>query len=152
MKAITELTITEMVAEHNKRAKAKGLKPVKSFKDRATAMARVKALRNSKAKGKKTTNGRQSRTVEFPWPAARKLAEHTIRPVSKNAVLIALLKKGATEAAMAKAVQKHYKDIGKKCTEDQATARAKRTMRFLNRKVGYGVRKSGDKYHLVTPR
>lgn len=162
MKAVTELTSTEMLDEYNKYRKAAGKKPIKGFHSRAKGMEQLKKARAaagtkptaSKAKAKaKTSTSTRGRKLDFPLPVNPDGLQHDVRDDSINGVVIAALKKGATRKELARAVAKRDTQKGaKKKVAERAEERAWTHLLIVHRDIGYGVRKSGDKYYLVSPR
>ena len=131
---MASLTIKRMTAMHNVAAILLGEEPVKAFKDSPTAQRRLE-----EATGKL---GVQQHT--FFEPKELKAP----RPSSVKHVLVTLMDvdEGVDEAVLAEAVGSHYTSKGK---ENPPTISS--LLAGLRMGNGYGFRRIGSRYWLVTP-
>lgn len=152
-KNLKDMSIAQLTVLYNDAALKLGQKTRKGFSTKPDALAKTKAilaeLKGSKGKTGSTGDG-PGRAVEFPLPAAKKLA-HRVQENSIKGKLVAALRKGATREAMGKIVEAHDAEKGKKVKGDPSD-RAWRDMLILHRDIGYGIRQEGSKFFLVEPK
>lgn len=149
-KNLKDMSIAQLTVLYNDAALKLGQKTRKGFSTKPDALKRTKAIL-AELKGNKDKSGDgPGRIVEFPLPAANKLA-HRVQETSIKGKLIAALRKGATKEAMGKIVEAHDTEKGKKVKGDPI-ARAWRDMLILHRDIGYGIRQEGNKFFLEEPK
>ncbi len=157
--SLSNLSLAELVKFYNKHAD----KPIKGFKDKPTAIKRIKKLgvkldfsaaaaKADKPKvTKKTTTKadkpKRDRRAEITFPLKARKLSGKVRKESTRGKMVAMLASGCTLEEMADMLHKHDKARG----HNPYVSRAWRIMLSLNRKIGYGVAKTGDKYKLVKP-
>jgi hypothetical protein len=150
-KNLKDMSIAQLTVLYNDAALKLGQKTRKGFSTKPDALKRTKAiLAELKGNKGKSGDGGPGRSVEFPLPAAKKLA-HRVQENSIKGKLVAALRNGATREAMGKIVEAHDAEKGKKVKGDPS-ARAYRDMLILHRDIGYGIRQEGSKFFLEEPK
>jgi hypothetical protein len=169
-KQLNEAKLTTLVEYHNEIAEGAGVKTVKSFKDRETAIKRIGALKESikleakkkaaaekaAAKAEKSKKaakgddplakppGRRGAVAKFDYePGERQVAP---RPGTLRGRAFELLQVGTTPEELEDLVVKFWKEKGLK-PEDQKIGkrlRALELVRLLRYQNGYGFKQEAD--------
>jgi len=149
---LESMSIGELVALYNTKAE----KPVKNFRDKATAIKRCQELglkaggNGEKAKAKKAQAGKAGRPqikMDFPFVGS----EHKVRDGSLRHRFIELMAgDGATEAQLVRCMEKYYADQGTPVEQSTLVGKVRNTLRVLHSYNGYGIREADGRFFLRT--
>ena len=131
-----EPTILDLTKTYNELAAKLGEKPVKRFKDKPTAIARVNAL-TAKARAL----GRMRPLAPLPFVGLK----HPIRANTLRGQFVKALESGTTISQLQAIADEYFKKRGKKTPENIVPY----TVRILHRYNGYGIHENESRLYLV---
>lgn len=129
------LSSKQLVDTYNEAANVLGRKPVKKFKDKATAIARTDAILNELPAPAAKAKAKAPRSKDINLPFIGQL--HKVRANTLNENLVVAMRGGATLSELAELVAEYDRELGN--TPKDCEPRARQMVRALHTYTGLGI-------------